>query len=159
MRIEMRANLLAIAIAIGVAACGNKAEEAKKEADQKAAEAAKSAKEADDKAAAAKKDADDKTAKANSVVKAKLQKDLDAADRKAVYLKEKAAKLTGAPKKNADAAVTELDTRHAAAKASVAKLDTATGAAWDTQKVAVESDIAALNKAVESLETTLKGAK
>ena len=156
MRINVRASLLAVALTVGVAACGNKAEEAKKEADQKAAEAAKSAKEADDKAAAAKKEADDKAAKANAEIKAKLQKDLDAADRKAVYLKEKAAKITGATKKNADAAVTELDTRHAAAKASIAKLDTATGAAWETQKVAVESDIAALNKAVDSLETTLK---
>jgi colicin import membrane protein len=153
MRIHVRASLLAVALTVGVAACGNKAEEAKKEADQKAAEAAK---EADDKAAAAKKEADDKAAKANAEIKAKLQKDLDAAERKAVYLKEKAAKVTGATKKNADAAVTELDTRSAAAKASVAKLDTSTGAAWETQKVAVESDIAALNKAVDSLETTLK---
>jgi hypothetical protein len=109
MRIETRSILLAIALAVGASACGNKEAEAKKAADQ-AAEAAKSAKEAEDKAAAAKKDADEKGMKA-------------------------------------------------AAKASVAKLDTATGAAWDTQKTAAESDIAALNKAVDSLETTLKAGK
>jgi hypothetical protein len=159
MRIDMRAGLLALAVAAGTVGCGNKAEEAKMEADKKAAEAAKSAKEADDKAASAKKEADDKAAKANTEAKAKLQKDVDAADRKATYLKEKAAKATGATKKNADAAVTELDTRRAAAKASIAKLDTATGAGWDAAKTAAESDIAALNKAVESLETTLKSAK
>lgn len=156
MRIDMRALLLATAIAAGTVGCGNKAEEAKKEADQKAAEAAKTAKEAEDKASAAKVEAEAKVAKANAEIKTKLQKDIDAAERKATYLKEKAAKVTGAAKKNADAAVAELDTRHATAKASLAKLDTATGAAWDTAKVGVESDIAALNKAVESLETTLK---
>ncbi len=158
MRIDIRAHLLVLAIAVctvGVG-CANKAEEAKKEADQKAAEAAKTAKEADDKAAAAKKEAEDKAAKANVEVKTKLQKDIDAAGRKATYLKEKAAKVTGAAKKNADAAVAELDTRDAAAKASLAKLDASSTTTWDTQKVAVESDIAALNKAVDSLETTLK---
>lgn len=159
MRIDIRTGLLALALTIGTAACGNKAEEAKKEAEAKAVEAAKAAKEADEKAVAAKKEADDKAAKMNAEGKAKLQKDFDAAGRKATYLKEKAAKATGPAKKNADAAVAEFDTRDAAAKASIAKMDGATGAAWDAAKVAAESDIAALNKAVESLETTLKAAK
>ena len=92
MRIDIRTGLLALALVVGTAACGNKAEEAKKEAEAKAAEAAKTAKEAEDKAAAAKKDADEKVAKANAEAKAKLQKDFDAAGRKATYLKEKAAK-------------------------------------------------------------------
>ena len=155
MRIDMRvvAVLLAVATSSSVGCSKNdKADEAKKEADQ----AAKSAKEADDKAAAAKKEADDKAAKANAETKTKLQKELDAADRKAAYLKEKASKATGATKKNVDAAVAEVDRRDATAKASIAKLDPANTTAWDPQKTAVESDIAALNKAVDSVETTLK---
>lgn len=151
-----RALCLALSLATATAACGNKEEEAKKAADQKADEAAKAAKEADDKAAAAKRDADAQAVKAHAEAKASLQKDIDAADRKATYLRNKSAKLTGAAKKNTDAAVAELDAREAATKADLAKLDTATGTAWDSAKLAVDSDITALNKSVDTLETTLK---
>lgn len=158
----MRAAILALGICVmttGTVACGNKAEEAKKEADTKAAEALKTVKEAEDKAAAAKKEADDKLTKLNIEAKTKLGKDIDAADRKASNLKEKATKLTGAAKKNTEAAVAELDKRYATAKASLAKLDTLTGADWDAAKKSAEADIEALNRAVESLETTIKAAK
>lgn len=153
----VRALLVGLALTTAVAACGNKEEEARKEAEAKAAEAAKAAKEAQEKAAKEEAEAQAKIAKANGEIKAKLQKDIDAAGRKATYLKEKAAKATGAAKKNADAAVAELDARDATAKSDLAKLDAATGDAFNTAKNTVEADIAALNKAVDSLETTLKG--
>lgn len=156
MKISVWALGLSIAMASLTACNDHKAEEAKKEADQKAAEAAKSAKEAEDKAAEAKREADVQATKAHAEAKTALQKDIDAAGRKATYLREKGAKLTGAAKANGDAAITEMTNRETAAKTSLAKLDTATGAAWDSAKLAVESDIAALNKAVDAAETTIK---
>lgn len=152
----VRVMLLAVAVSTASVGCGNKAAEAQKEADQKAAEAAKAQAVADEKAATEKKEAEATALKANAETKVKLQKDVDAANRKITYLKEKVAKATGAMKKNADAAATEVDTRTATVKADMAKLDGATGTAWDTAKTQVEADTAALNKAVDALEATLK---
>lgn len=129
---------------------------ARKEVDEKAAEAVKAAKEAEDRAAAAQKEADDKAMKASAEARATYQKGIDDAERKITYLKEKAGKAKGAMKKNADAAATEVDKRHEMAKASVSKLETATGAAWATAKTQVETDIEALNKSIDGFEATLK---
>lgn len=134
----------------------DEAVKARKEADDKAAEAAKAKKEADEKTAVAQKEAADKAIAANAEVRMALQKDIDAADRKLTYLKEKAAKATGAMKKNADAAAAEVDKRREAVKTNMASLEAATGDAWTTAKGQVEADIAALNKSVETLETSLK---
>ena len=135
---------------------GAEADKAGKVAEDKAAEAAKANKEADDKAAVAKKEAAETLAKAHSDARAALQKDVDAADRKTLALKEKVAKATGAMKKNADAATTELDTRREAVKTGMVKLETAVGVDWDTAKTQVAADTAALNKAIDALEATLK---
>lgn len=148
-----RAALIAVCLTAGTAACDN----GKAEADKKAAEAAKEAQEAAAKASLKKSEADEAAAKAKIAhieVKSKLQKDLDAHDRKATYLKDKAAKLTGDVKKNADAAVAELETRRTTAKTSLAKLsEDSVDSAWDSAKKAAEDDIAAVGKAVDSLET------
>ena len=130
---------------------------ARKEADDRAAEAAKAAREASDKAVAAQKEVSDQAMKASAEARALYQKGIDDAERKLTYLKNKAAKAKGTMKKNAEAAAAEVDKRHQAAKASLAKLETATGTAWDTAKSQAETDIAALNKSVDVFEATLKG--
>ncbi len=139
--------------------CGDKAEEARREADSKTADATKEAREAQEaaaKAVAAQKVATDETARAaHTEARAKMQKDVEAADRKITYLKEKAAKATGAAKKNADTAVAELDKRRDTVRADLAKLDLETGAAWDTAKAGAERSLTALNQAVDNLETTV----
>lgn len=84
-----------------------------------------------------------------------LQKDLDAADRKAMSLKLKAAKTVGVQKKNADAAIAELDKRRDAAKVSMSKLGDDMSPAWDETKKAADDDVAAVGKAVDALERTL----
>jgi len=71
-------------------------------------------------------------------------------------LKEKVAKATGTKRKNADAAAAEVDTRVATVKTDLANLTSAAGTAWDTTKTQVEADQAALNKATDNLETTVK---
>ncbi len=152
----MRATLVALTLALSTfsAAC----DKGTKEADQKAAEAAKTAKDAEDKANAAKLKADEEKAKAaaaHAEARNKLQKDMDAHDRKGTYLREKAAKATGAAKANADAAVKELDARRDAAKASVAKLSDDASPTWDGLRKTAEDDIAAVGKAVDTLETTV----
>ncbi len=89
-------------------------------------------------------------------MRAGLQKGYDDADRKLTYLKEKVAKAKGAAKKNADAALVEVEKRATAAKESIAKI---TGAAADnlaTLKTGAESDVAAFIESVDALETTLK---
>jgi hypothetical protein len=153
MHTEMRVRALALLIAVatgGPAGCNHgKAADAQKEADAEAA--AKAAKEADDQASAARK-----AARSNAETKKKLQKEIDAGDRRAVYLKEKAAKASGVTKKSADAAIADIDTREATAKVDMAKLDPDDATSWDTQRSAVEADIAAVKKAVDSLETIVE---
>jgi hypothetical protein len=85
----------------------------------------------------------------------KLTKELDDLDRKGTYLKEKATKTTGTIKKNADAAIIELNSRATIAKTSLSRLPTEAGAAWDSAKKATEDDVKAVEKAVDSLEHTL----
>lgn len=134
--------------------CGNKAKE---EEAKKAAEAqAQAAKDAEEKATAATKKAEEGALDAKHAADAKkVQSQFDASDRKSAYLKEKAAKATGAAKKNAEAAVAELDKRRSTANESIKGLQGATGAAWDTAKAKADEDVASFGKAVESLEQTV----
>lgn len=135
------------------------AAKAKKEADEKAAQAERERKEADAKAAAAAAEAEKKAAEANAEVVKNLQKDVDAADRKITDLKEREAKATGATKKNAEAAAAEVDKRREAVKTSLTALQNATGAAWAGARTQAESDLAALNKAIDNFDDTLKAKK
>jgi colicin import membrane protein len=154
MRIDTRPLLVALTLACSVAC--NKGEE--EEAARKAAAAEQEAREAQAKANAAKLEAEQEAATARTAraeSRDKLQKDLDAHERKAAHLKEKAAAAKGATKKNADAAVVELDKRRDTAKASLTKLSDYTAAAWDDTREAAEDDVEAVGKAVDSLESTL----
>ncbi|HEY0249913.1 MAG TPA: hypothetical protein VGC41_00215 [Kofleriaceae bacterium] len=157
----MRALLLALIITI--TGCGNKQEKANKEADKaqkeaadKSAEAAKAQADADAKAAKAKDEAAAAAAKNIADARTSIQKDFDDADRKATSLREKVAKATGAKKKNADAAAMEVDTRTATAKASLDKFNAATADTLEAVKTQASSDVAALSKAVDNLEKTVK---
>ncbi len=134
----------------------HEADKARDDADQKARDAAKAAQDADAKAAAAAKETADAAAKDAADARDKLQKAIDASDRKASSLKEKLAKATGTVRKNADAAAAEVDKRRAAVNASLANLGSATGTAWATARTQVEADTAALDKSIDALETTLK---
>ncbi len=148
---------------VSITGCSNKekkandqAVKAQKQADDKQAEATKAQADADAKAAAAKATADTEMAKAHDDARDKMQKNYDASDRKLASLREKVAKATGTKRKNADAALAEVDKRAATVKTDMANLVTAAGTAWDTTKTQVEADQAALDKASDNLETTLK---
>jgi hypothetical protein len=157
----MRTALLAIMLTF--AACGNKQDKANEEAtkaqtkaDDKAIEAAKAQKEADDKAVTAKQTADAADAKALADARDRVHKDFDAADRKLASFKEKVVKATGTQRKNADAAAAEADTREAAARTSLAKLDAVAATDLTAAKTQADADIAALDKSIDSVESTLK---
>jgi hypothetical protein len=150
MKKPMRVVLVAIGLTLAVSACRGKSE-----AERKAAEEQK-AQEANLTAAKMQAEADEAKLKAaHEQERMKLQKEMDAHDRKASYLKAKAAKQIGATKKNADAAITELDARHAAAKASLGKLMDDKAPDWDASKKTAEDDVAAVGKSVDALERTL----
>lgn len=149
----VRAALVVTSLAAAQVACKDT------EAERKAAEAAKQAQEAETTAAKMRAESDQAVEKlkvTHTDARTKLQRDLDTHERKATYLKEKAAKLTGDKKKNADAAVTELTSRQTTAKASLARLANDADPAWDATKKTVEDDIAAVGKAVDSLEQAVE---
>jgi cytochrome P450 len=154
---------LLLAVLITFAGCSNKQEKATKEADKaqkeatdKSQEAAKAQAEADAKAATAQKEAEATAMKSITDARDGVQKDFDDLDRKAAALHEKVAKATGAKRKNADAAAAEVATRMTAAKASLAKFTGATAATLEAVKTEASSDVAALSKAVDNLEKTVK---
>lgn len=151
--------------ALSVAAFGcDDADAAKKEADNKALEASKSANEA---AAKASVEAQNAVAKANEALaagkkaaaeaQASLTKDVDDAERKTTALKEKIAKLAGAKKKNAEAALAEVDKRVASTKAELALVGNSAGDTLDTAKTKAQAEIDGLKKAVENLDSTVNG--
>jgi hypothetical protein len=149
---HMRAALVVMGLTLGVTAC-----KGKEEAERKAAEGEKQSQEATLTAAKMRAEADE-TAKlkaARSDARMKLQKDFDAMERKSTHLREKAAKSVGTTKKNADAAIAELDTRRTAAKASLNRLADDASPAWDATKKTAEDDIAAVGRAVDALEVTI----
>jgi hypothetical protein len=153
MKKHMRMVFAAIGLTLAMTAC----ERGRMEADKRAAEAEKKAQEATLTAGKMKADAEE-TAKlkaAHADTRSKLHKDLEAHERKATYLKEKAAKTTGVTKKNADAAIAELKTRETAAKTSLDKLGDDAAPAWDDMEKKAEGDVAAVGKSVDALEHTL----
>jgi chromosome segregation ATPase len=152
--------LCALSIALGGAAACDKndqqgAVDAQREAEAKARSAQQ---EANEKIAEAKAEAEKAAANAQSAraeVKATLQKDLDAVDRKVAYLKERGATTKGAALKNYEAAHAEVQTRRSAVQADLRKLESEAGSSWDAARTSAETDLAALKTSVESLESTV----
>lgn len=149
---HMRAALVAVGLTLAMTAC-----KGKEEAERKAAEADRQAQEATLTAAKMRAEADEaaKMRAAHAEARTRLQKDLDAVDRKATYLREKAAKAVGVTKKNADAAIAEVEARRTAAKAAMNRLVDDASPAWEATKKTAEDEIASVGKAVDSLERTL----
>src|SRR5687767_12146282 len=110
MRTKMRMFFTSVifgAIATTGVACKDKSEEAAKAretANRKVTEAEEAVHEATAKAAAAAREADDRIAQERADLRVKFQKELDGADRKVGYLREKMANAKGAMRANADAA-------------------------------------------------------
>ena len=167
----MRALLFALLLTVSTFACRSKAEPnadqtaktggdngpaANREAQDKATEAEQARGTAKTEAASAQETADSDAARAHKTADDQLQRDFDASDRAFNALKEKAAKLTGAKKQSADADVAEITKREADVMAGIAKLRDTSGAQWDTTKAQVDADAAALTKAVDALDTTLR---
>jgi hypothetical protein len=121
-----------------------KAEKAQLEANEKISEARREAEKAANVAALARGEA-----------RVELQKDMDAVDRKISYLKEHSAGVQGAAKKNADVARAEAEARRSSVQSSFRKLETETGAAWDSAKAEAQRNISDLKAAVESWENTI----
>ena len=148
-----------LALATANAGCNKNDQASAEKAQREAADKVQQTKlDADEKIAAAKRDAEKAAQEATGQrtdARATLQKDVDAVDRKISYLKERASTVKGAAKKNSTAAQTEVDTRRATLKADFAKLETESGAAWDSAKAAVERDITAVKSSVDSWESTV----
>jgi hypothetical protein len=169
----MRSVLLALILTTTTFGCGSKADKAapgavpsaaapesgesegaprteKQQAEDKATEALSARGEDKTEALIAKEAADAELAKAHQVTQDKLQADFDAVDRRFNALKGKTTKAA-AKKASADVAAKET-----IAMANIAKLRDATGASWDATKAEVEANIAALAKAVDAFEASLK---
>ena len=84
----------------------------------------------------------------------KLQSSFDASDRRLSPLAEKAGKLTGTNKQDANAAVALANTNKATVIASIAKMRDATLTQWDAAKAQVVSDSDAFGKSIDALEKT-----
>jgi len=152
----LTAALLALA---GASACDKddqqKAVEEQRQATEKAQEAQLEANEKISEARREGEKAANEAARERSETRVRLQKDVDAVDRKISHLKELGVKATGAAKKNADVAEAEAETRRTKLQADLRKLETETGAAWDSAKDEVERNIAAVSASVNSWESTL----
>ena len=129
---------------------------AHRKADDKATEDLQAQRAEEAKATEAKAAADADAVKANAVTHEQLQAKFDAADRRFNRLEEKVLKLTGTKRKKANAAVAVVKTHEATVMASIAKLREASLPQWDAAKAKVQSDSAALDKAIDELETTLQ---
>jgi hypothetical protein len=155
--------IVGITFACGMTLAGcNKSSQAEAEQAQRdAAEKAEAARiEAAEKISEARRDAEkaaNDAARARGEARGELQKDVDAVDRKISYLKERQVSVKGNAKKNADVAQAEVEKRRTTLRDDFRKLETATGEAWDSAKVAVESDLKALKDTVESWESTVTG--
>lgn len=153
---RISAVLFVLGLNILVVGCKEKQEQANREAELHSAQVAREAEEAKARDEAKKKAETEAAAKTRVEARGKVQKEIDAADRKLAYLKEKLAKATGPKKKNAEAAVAEVTKRRDAAVASAAKLETDTNTPVETERTAAEADVSALNKAIDNLEASLK---
>jgi hypothetical protein len=148
----MRMVLVAVSLAVAAAACHRGREEAERKA-----EAERRAQEAEITAAKVQAEAAD-TAKlkaAHSEARTKLQKELDAHERKGTYLKQKAVGKTGAAKKNVDAAISEYTSRLAKAKTDLGRLADDASPEWDATKKAADDDVAAVGRSVEAIDHAL----
>jgi hypothetical protein len=157
MRTILKTLLLGALVASG--ACKNKADDARKAqetATKKTIEANEAQREADAKAAAARRELDDKLHKEHVDVHDKLRKDVEASDRKLEDLRRKLVDAKGEKRLNAEAAVNEVQVRHAKVDADMKRLSTADNNAWDSARLEAESDLAALNRAIDNFERTLK---
>jgi hypothetical protein len=149
----------ALLVVLSVGACNKSEQQDAVEAERRAAEKAQQAQlEANEKISEARREAEkasNDAARQRSEARVELQKDIDAVDRKISYLKEQGVKAQGAAKKNADVARAEAETRRSALQTSFRKLETETGAAWDSAKADVQRSISDLKAAVESWENTM----
>ncbi len=170
----MRALLLASIIAVTSFGCGSKSEptpagtaadkpasgaqptpSAHRAADDKATEVEQAKAVAQAEVNSAKGTVDDATATLHKASRDKLQQSFDASDRKLTALKEKAAKLTGTTKRDADAALADISAHGGTVMSGIASLRDATGAAWDTAKTQTEADLVVLDSKIDALERTL----
>src|SRR6476620_10339945 len=137
-----------LASALALAGCNKPSQE----------EAEKTEREANERAEEARRDAEkaaNDAARARGETRGELQKDVDAVDRKISYLKERAVEVKGNAKKNADVAQAEAEKRRSTLRDDFRKLETDTGAEWDSAKAAVERDIKSLKDSVDSWESTV----
>jgi len=80
---------------------------------------------------------------------------LSAADRTAMDLKERLAKVKGKAKANAEAASAEYDKHRTAAERDLEGLNQASGPAWDTLKAQADKDLDALKAALDAFGKAL----
>jgi len=145
-------------LGLTVAACDNSqelADKAKAEAATKAAAAERAADDAKAEAARQLRIADAKAAPARAEARTAIQKNLSAADRTAMDLKERLAKLKGKAKANADAASVEYDKRRTAAERDLEGLNQANGSTWEALKAQADKDVEALKAALDAFQKSL----
>ena len=97
------------------------------------------------------------TSAEHEAARADIQKNLDAADRKLAYLKERAAKLTGSKKADVLRAQSDTESKRATLASDVAQLTTSTGASWDTARAAATGDMTAFTQSMDRFETMVTG--
>jgi chromosome segregation ATPase len=150
-------------LGLSLLACDKGDQQAAAEAQREAAAKAEKAQmEANEKISEARREAEkvaNDAARERSEARMELQKDVDAVDRKISYLKERASAVKGDVKKNADVARAEAETRRTTLQTNFRKLETETGAAWDSAKAEVKQNISELKAAVDSWENTVSDSK
>ncbi|MES1184473.1 MAG: hypothetical protein ABUL60_11700 [Myxococcales bacterium] len=148
-----------LASALALAGCNKPSQEEAEKTEREANERAEKARlDAAEKISEAQRDAEkaaNDAAKARGETRGELQKDVDAVDRKISYLKERAVEVKGSAKNNADVAQAEAEKRRSTLRDDFRKLQTDTGAEWDSAKAAVEHDLKSLKESLDSWETTV----
>jgi hypothetical protein len=148
--------LLGALLALG--ACKDKQEEAvsaRETAAKKETEAREARREAEAKEEESERETEKQFAKDRADLRERLRKDVDAAERKIAHLREKMTDLKGAARKNAEAASHEVDLRKARVEAAFDRVDNAVASQYEAAKIQLESDLAALNKAVDGFDNTI----
>jgi hypothetical protein len=148
-----RAFSVLVLLGVTALACDDSEELATKAKAEAAAQAASAERAADDAKAEAARQlriADAKAAPVRAEARTAMQKNLSAADRTALDLKERLAKLKGKAKTNAEAASAEYDKRRTAAERDLEGLNQASGAAWNTLKGQADQDVDALKTALDA---------
>jgi len=142
--------LVLLGVSVGCDDSEELAAKAKAEAASKAAAAERAADDAKAEAARQLRIADAKAAPARAEARTTLQKNLSAADRTAMDLKERLAKMKGKAKTHAEAASAEYDKQRTAAERDLEALNQASGATWDTLKAQADKDVDALKAALDA---------